>query len=566
MKKQCIALLLALCSTITFAQTYCQTAAFGYGQYATGGGNTTPTLVSSVSELRSALTSSGSSVIIITNDLTFTYCLKLKASNKTLLALPGVKLTSTQQDKENSGILYFEEGSSNLIIRNLTFIGPGAYDCDGNDNLCFHGVTNAWVDHCDFQDGCDGNFDNRGYTDNITVSWCRFRYLKSPKAGGSGGSDDHRFSNLIGSSSSDKPSDGTYNMTWAYCFWDEGCVERMTRCRNASLHFLNCYWNSSVAHYYVGPENADCLFSACTFEGAPQKAKIFCQNYDGTNGAKFVDCTATKGVPADVTDRTVRTPSYSFTALSAADAKSAVTNTTCGAGATLTVTYAGAVSSSCDGGSVTPDPVDPDPVDPDPVEPTTSDTVTVSTFWNFSDSDLNGLGEITAETSVRKLHFLATAEKSMSVVESYNSTVGISFTHCLKLGGKGGTAYRQLFFTVKGDCTIDIYLVSSSGTAERTLNICAGAYGNNPVAIPAATTLTKQTRVYTGDATTIYLYSSDSGINIYGVRVTYPNTDTALPATQSSVDTHQRYNILGLPVDDSYNGWVIINGKKYYQQ
>lgn len=566
MKKQCITLLLALCSTITFAQTYCQTAAFGYGQYATGGGSTTPTLVSSVSELRSALTTSGSSVIIITQNLTFTYCLKLKASNKTLLALPGVKLTSTQQNKENSGILYFQEGSSNLILRNLTFIGPGAYDCDGYDNLCFDGVTYAWVDHCDFQDGCDGNFDNRGNTDNITVSWCRFRYLKSPKAGGSGGSDDHRFSNLIGSSSSDKPSDGTYNMTWAYCFWDEGCVERMTRCRNASLHFLNCYWNSSVAHYYVGPENADCLFSACTFEGAPKTAKIFYQNYDGTNGAKFVDCTATKGIPSNVTDRTVRTPSYSFTALSAADAKSAVTNTTCGAGATLTVTAAGAVSSSCDGGSVTPDPVDPDPVDPDPVEPTTADTVMVSTFWNFSDTDLNGLGEITAETSVRKLHFLATAEKSMSVVESLNTTDGISFTHCLKLGGKGGTAYRQLFFSVKGGCTIDIYLVSSSGTNARTLNLCVGAYGNNPVAIPAAITLTKQTYVYTGDAATIYLYSADSGINIYGVRVTYPNTDTALPATQSSADTHQRYNILGIPVDDSYNGWVIINGKKYYQQ
>ncbi len=565
MKHLYITLLLSLCSAFSFAQTYCNDAAFGYGQQATGGGTATPTLVTSVSGLEDALTASGSKVIIITRDLTFTSCLKLKAVNKTLLALPGVKLTSTQQNKSNSGILYFQEGSSNLILRNLTFVGPGAYDCDGYDNLCFDGVTNGWVDHCDFQDGCDGNFDNRGKTDNITVSWCRFRYLKSPKAGGSGGTDDHRFSNLIGSSSSDKPSDGTYNMTWAYCFWDEGCVERMTRCRNASLHFLNCYWNSSVAHYYVGPENADCLFSACAFDGAPKTAKIFYQNYNGTNGAKFIDCSASQGVPSNVTDRTVRTPSYAFTPLSAADAVSAVTNTSCGAGATLTVTSAGAISSSCDGGSVTPDPVDPDPVEPEPDEPSTADTVTVSTFWNFSDSDLNGLGTVAAETVVRKLHLLATSEKTMEVKASTKDLDNISFTHCLKLSGTGNADYRQLFFSVKGDCTIDIYLISSSSADERTLNISAGSFDNVAAAVPALTDISRQTYHYTGNATTIRLYSANSGINIYAVRVTYSDTSTALFEVQSTDNQLQRYNILGMPVDDSYCGWVFFNGQKHYQ-
>lgn len=565
MKHLYITLLLSLCSAFSFAQTYCNDAAFGYGQQATGGGTATPTLVTSVSGLEDALTASGSKVIIITRDLTFTSCLKLKAVNKTLLALPGVKLTSTQQNKSNSGILYFQEGSSNLILRNLTFVGPGAYDCDGYDNLCFDGVTNGWVDHCDFQDGCDGNFDNRGNTDNITVSWCRFRYLKSPKAGGSGGTDDHRFSNLIGSSSSDKPSDGTYNMTWAYCFWDEGCVERMTRCRNASLHFLNCYWNSSVAHYYVGPENADCLFSACAFDGAPKTVKIFYQNYNGTNGAKFIDCSASQGVPSNVTDRTVRTPSYAFTPLSAADAVSAVTNTSCGAGATLTVTSLGVISSSCDGGSVTPDPVDPDPVEPEPDEPSTADTVTVSTFWNFSDSDLNGLSTVAAETVVRKLHLLATSEKTMEVKASAKTLDNISFTHCLKLSGSGNADYRQLFFSVKGDCTIDIYLISSSSADERTLNISAGSFDNVAATVPALTDISRQTYHYTGNATTIRLYSANSGINIYAVRVTYSDTSTALFEVQSTDNRLQRYNILGMPVDDSYCGWVFSNGQKHYQ-
>ncbi len=592
MKKLTLTILFSLTTLAASAQTYCATSAFGYGQAATGGGNATPTAVTSVSELQTALKASGSKVIIITKNITFTSLLKVKATNKTLMALPGVTLTSLQQNTDNSGILYFQNGSSNIILRNITFVGPGAYDCDGNDLLCFDGVTKAWVDHCDFQDGCDGNFDVKGNTDNLTVSWCRFHYLKTPKSGGSGGTDDHRFTNLIGSSSSDKPSDGTFNITWAYCWWDEGCVERMTRCRNASLHFLNCYWNSSVANYYVGPENADCLFDGCTFEGKPVTKKIFYQNYDGKNGAKFVGCTASKGLPTNVTDRTVVTPSYSYTTLAAATAKSAVSNTTCGAGATLTVTTAGAVSSTCDSGSVTPEPTTPDTTatpdpdsegtepEPDPdadTTPSTSDTVTVSTFWNMSDSDFNGLGDIAAETTVRKLHLVATSGRKMKVESSKKDCDDISFTHRLKLNGTGGDGYRQVAFSVKGACTIDVYLLSASSSEERPLKICQGAFDANVLTtLNAGTTLAKQSYTYTGDATTLRLYSADSGIHIYGIRVTYSNTATAIDNITANSDdannennannsSNQRYNILGQPVDDTYHGLVIQNGKKYYQ-
>lgn len=338
------------CLSASAAVTYCSASAFGYGRSATGGGSAAPVLVNSVSQLQSALNEGKNKVIIITQNLTFTKMLTVQnGSNVTLLGLPGVTLTSLQQDKSNSGILYVKR-FSNLVIRNLTFVGPGAYDCNGNDLLCFQDVTNAWVDHCDFQDGCDGNFDNKNGTDNVTVSWCRFRYLKKPKAGGSGGSDDHRYTNLLGSSSSDKPGDGTYNITWAYCWWDDGCKERMVRCRNCDLHFLNCYWNSSVANYYVGPENAKCYFEGCTFEGkANTKDKIF-KSYGGTNACKFVDCAG--NLPSNA--GSVSAPTYSYTASAQAEAKTAVTNATCGAGATLTVTTAGAVSSTCDGSAPLP--------------------------------------------------------------------------------------------------------------------------------------------------------------------------------------------------------------------
>ncbi len=512
---------LLCCVTTVSAANYCASSAWGNGKNASGGGSATPTLVKSVSELKSALNKGKNKVIIITQDLTFTSMLSVQdGSNVTLMALPGVKLTSTEQDATNSGILYVKR-FSNLIIRNITFIGPGAYDCDGNDLLCFENVTNAWVDHCDFQDGCDGNFDNKNSTDNVTVSWCRFRYLKAPKAGGSGGADDHRFTNLLGSSSSDKPSDGTYNFTWAYCWWDEGCKERMVRCRNCELHFLNCYWNSSVANYYVGPENAKCYFEGCTFEGKANSAKNIFKSYGGTNACKFVNCSGK--LPSN--SGTVNAPTYSYDKLSAADAKTMVTNSSCGAGATLTVNTKGEVGSSCDGGDTpTPDPdPQPDP-DPDP-DPVTSDLT-----WDFSTSDFNGLGTITSTTTVKGLTIAASSDKAVTVATGAKTIDGHAFTHVLKTGGTGSAAARSLSFAVTGPCTIEVYLISANTTSERTLNIYSGSYGGTLLTtMPAATTAAKQTYTYSGGATTIHMGSANSGINFYAINLIYSGGDDPTP-------------------------------------
>lgn len=561
-----------------YAVNYCASSSWGNaGTSVTGGGNATPTLVSSVSELKSALGSKAKNkVVIITKNLTFTSMLTIQdAQNITLMALPGVKLVSEKQDATNSGILYVKR-SSNVLFRNLTFEGPGAYDCDGNDLLCFEKVTNAWVDHCDFQDGCDGNFDNKSTTDNVTVSWCRFRYLKEPRAGGSGGAADHRFTNLLGSSSSDKPSDGTYNFTWAYCWWDEGCVERMVRCRNAELHFLNCYWNSSVANYYVGPENAKAYFEGCTFEGkANSSSKIF-KSYGGTNACKFVNCSGK--LPSN--SGTVSAPSYSYDQLSAADAKSYVTNSTCGAGATLVVTSAGAVSSSCDGGStpityyiVTWDAATNGgscSISTSQVQagqavgtlPTATksgytfngwftsanngDKISASTIingnityyaqyteesgggttsdltWNFSTSDFNGLGTISATTTVNGLTITAASDKAVTVAEGAKTIDGINFTHVLKTGGSGSATARNLNFAVTGPCNIEVYLVSAKSSETRTLNIFAGSYSSTPITtMSAGGSAAKQTYDYTGGATTIYMGSMNSGINFYAINLVY---------------------------------------------
>ncbi len=350
-------LVLALCALFLVplkAVDYCASSSWGYaGTSVTGGGNATPTFVTNESELSAALNKKNS-VIIITQNITVTNHISSDKSNLTIMALPGKKLISNKQNASNSGILYLK--GSNIIIRNIIFEGPGAFDCDGWDNLCLDKATNVWVDHCDFQDGCDGNFDIKGTADNITVTWCRFRYLKTPRPRDAGDTnpdhtDDHRFSNLVGSGSSDKPTDGTYNITYGFCWWDEGCKQRMTRCRNCLIHYLNCYWNSSVADYYIGPEKASCYFEGCTFAGkANSPSKIWNVFNHTTNYCKFVNCTG--NLPSDA--GSVSAPTYAYDQLSAATAKNYVTNSTCGAGATLTITTAAEVSSACDGGDVPP--------------------------------------------------------------------------------------------------------------------------------------------------------------------------------------------------------------------
>ncbi len=323
-----------------FTQDYNLSAPIGYGAGTTGGAGGSVTTVTTASALSTALGSSGSKIIIVSGSIS-TSRISRTITNKTLIGLAGAKLINLDQTKDGSGILNLKSGSSNVIIRNLTFEGPGAYDTNGKDLLSNEGCSKLWVDHCEFQDGVDGNFDNTNDADNVTVSWCKFTYLKTPRAGGSGGTDDHRFTNLVGGSDSGSPSDGKYSITWHYCWWTDGCVERMTRARNAQLHFLNCYWDSSNAKVLLGLGGVtDCYVENSTFSATGNKYKY----YD--NGTVRLTCSGCTSPPSNV--GTCPAPSYSYTPLTGTGTVSAVTNTSCGAGATLLVNATtGETSSAC---------------------------------------------------------------------------------------------------------------------------------------------------------------------------------------------------------------------------
>nr|WP_315200923.1 T9SS type A sorting domain-containing protein [uncultured Flavobacterium sp.] len=344
-------------------QNYYMTSPQGFGATATGGGTPTASntvTVDTYAKLKTALTSTAvaNSVILVSGTIDCTYTSVL-LTNRTIIGLPGARLRNLQiipgdspTSAANSGILYIKSGSNNVIIRNLIFEGPGAYDVDGRDNLTNEG-TNVWVDHCEFQDGMDGNFDIKGDADNVSVSWCKFTYLKTPTAGGSGGSADHRFTDLVGSGITDFPTDGRFSVTFQNCYWAEGCKARMPRARNAELHVLNCYYKTSVSGASAvglgaGDKGTICYIENCNFEQIATISSPVTEGA-GTVAVKFDNCT--KGTtPTTVTGfdlGTTTKPSYVYTVFPTADVASYVSNSTCGAGATLNVTATGTMSTSC---------------------------------------------------------------------------------------------------------------------------------------------------------------------------------------------------------------------------
>jgi len=143
-----------------------------------------------------------------------------------------IELTGDNSESyRNAGI--FSVNKHNIIIRNLKFVGPGSIDVGGSDLVSFSGAKNCWVDHCDFQDGMDGNFDITNASDFNTVSWCTFTYTSR--------SYMHQNTNLVGSS--DSETTGKLNTTFAYNWWGPGCRARMPMARVGKIHMLNNYYS-----------------------------------------------------------------------------------------------------------------------------------------------------------------------------------------------------------------------------------------------------------------------------------------------------------------------------------
>ncbi len=150
------------------------------------------------------------------------------------------------ENYRNSGIFYIDH-SENIIIRNFQFIGPGSLDCAGYDLMAIIDDTHhCWVDHCEFVDGMDGNFDITNRSDFITVSWCQFRYTDRSYA--------HQNTNLVGSDDAKTDDRNKLNITFAYNEWGANCRARMPMARYGKIHMLNNYYNcAGNSEYAMNP-------------------------------------------------------------------------------------------------------------------------------------------------------------------------------------------------------------------------------------------------------------------------------------------------------------------------
>lgn len=494
----------------------------------TGGGSASPTVVANYNDLKAAITSSSVKVVHISGTIVIPSGGRISfqdQSAKTIYGLPGSKLVSNDLTKDGSGILYMKR-CTNIIFRNVTLEGPGAYDTDGWDNMTIDNSTNVWVDHCEFQDGMDGNLDIKNAADYISVTWCKFIYNKTPIPDGPGGSDDHRFSNLFGSGDGATGDRGKLRVTMQNCWWAQGCKARMPRVRFGKVHMVNNLFNSTVAAQCVmAGFEADLLIESNVFENVNTPI----DKMDNT----FTAITARDNIFTNTTGNTTGsgtafTPPYSLTITPVANVKSQVT---AGAGATLssptcgtTATYTlSTTASPTSGGTV---------VGSGTYTSGTTVTLTATpatgyifTGWSGSASGtaasisitMNGSKSVTANfqaqsgggtTTIRIEDSATTSQGLCSYDGSISSNTGASNGKIINLSNSAGKAVNWKVYTpTAGSYTLTWRYVNSSSSNSYTIALIVnGTTVNNALAVA-------KTSGSTVFATTTAAVTLQAGIN-----------------------------------------------------
>lgn len=147
-------------------------ALMGYAMYngtTTGGAGGTTVTVSSLSELKSAVSGSSPKIVYVKGSITGggddpVYV----SSNKSIIGMPGATIT---------GVSLYLFTVNNIIIQNITFRN---YVTDAAVMIKFS-TTHVWVDHCDFATDRNHGWAYWGKdititraSDFVTVSWNRF--------------------------------------------------------------------------------------------------------------------------------------------------------------------------------------------------------------------------------------------------------------------------------------------------------------------------------------------------------------------------------------------------------
>ena len=128
-----------------------------------------------------------------------------------------------------AGIFSIEPSSENIIIRNLSLIGPGSVDIDGVDLITNQG-QHVWIDHCTLVDSQDGALDSK-VCDWATYTYNHFYYTSR--------SYSHAYTCGCGWAEGKM----ILHLTFACNIWGEGCVRRLPQCGDCYVHLVNNYLN-----------------------------------------------------------------------------------------------------------------------------------------------------------------------------------------------------------------------------------------------------------------------------------------------------------------------------------
>ncbi|MCF6401303.1 T9SS type A sorting domain-containing protein [Chitinophaga filiformis] len=483
----------------------------------TGGGTAAATVVTNYNDFKTAVTSAAVKVVHISGTITFPAGGRISfqdQSGKTIYGLPGSRLVSSDQTKDGSGLLSVKR-CSNIIFRNIIFEGPGAYDADGWDNVTLDASTNIWVDHCEFQDGMDGNLDIKNASDYITVTWCKFIYNKTPRPDGPGGSDDHRFSNLFGSSDGATGDRGKLRITMQHCWWAQGCKARMPRVRFGKVHVVNNLFNSTVASQCVmAGFEADLLIESNVFENVASPIDLMDNTFTAITSRNNT-FTNTSGNTAG--SGTAFTPPYSLTVTPAAQVKGLVTAS---AGATLT-------SNSC--GGTNPNP--------DPTTYTLAVTAVPAAGGSITGAGTYDSGTVVTVTAVPASGYTFTGwsgaatgtSSSVSITMNSNKSVTANF-QAQDPGGSGTIRIEDNATTAQGLCAYEGSISNNSGASNgRVINLTnsAGKGVDWRVTAPAAGTYTLTWRYVNSSSSNAYTMA----LIINGATV---NSSQSFPRTSGS--------------------------------
>lgn len=472
-----------------------------------------------------------------------------------------IEMTGDNNESYRSSGILSLNGCKNIIIRNITFVGPGSVDVGGADLISStNSAKNIWVDHCEFMDGMDGNFDITQKSDFHTVSWCVFRYTSR--------SYMHQNTNLIGSS--DSESTGYLNTTFAFNWWGTNCKQRMPMARVGKIHMLNNYFSSTTASNCINPrKNSEFLIEGNYFASG---VKRYYKN-DGATAVTWASsnyAVENNSLGSTTSSGATVTVPYSYTVATAGDIHSEVQSN---AGATL--------SFSDGGGGGNSEPEGTKGSIYWPMSSNTDAEVSSGLTDNITSTEVENGSNLVLRTNGTYGNLRFTLYQAQSIQTAPADDNAVTFSLTTKSGYQFKASSIELYACKVGtnNGTIDISWKDAGGKTAifEAVSPNRNNADNNYYSYYSQEIGNKSKATEGTCALIVNLYNvgakngdtlqkKDIGLAEVIVKGTITDGTTGISTPVIVKGDGNIYNLSGQKVTKDYKGIIIINGKKFIQK